>query len=98
MTNKKMTKDEAIAQLFKSSINFFEKSDELYVEHLKIKEQRIKNNIAFKREQEPLKIFKNAHKKWEIEMEEAEKELFDFYEQVANFKLEQLEFYESLKA
>lgn len=96
MTNKKMTKDEAIAKLFEVSLDYFKQSDELYEKHLDLKEKRIKSTIDFKLSQEPLKIFKKAHKKWEEELAELNQELNDFYVQVYEFYKEQYEFYKKL--
>lgn len=97
--NKKKTlsNDEALVELFKVSLKHIKDSDELDMKYLQLKKSRIKSMISFKYDEEPLKIFKKAHKKWREELDALEQELYDFYLEAGALCEEQMEFYQKLK-
>ena len=94
---KKLNTEEALAEVFKISLDYIDKSDKMYMDFLDKKSKFIMDRIALKHEEEPLKFFKKAHKKWELELDELEDELGNVYlEMWKEFEV-QLDFYEKLK-
>ncbi len=98
MPKKQLTSDEALVELFKASLDYSIASDKIYVDFLKQQIDFKQKLIEFKANEEPLKIFKKAHKKWEDEIDALEKELCDAYEKLGKEFFEQQEFYHKLKS
>lgn len=95
---KKLSTDEALAEVFKVSLDYIDKTDKLYMEFLDKKSKFIMDRIALKHEEEPLKLFKKAHKKWELELDELENELGDVYLEMGKEFEARVDFYEKLKS
>jgi len=94
--NKQTTADEALVDIFKTSLDYIQKSDEL---ELKIIDNEIKflqQQIAFKEEREPLKIFKKAHNKWEKELDALEEKLANTYKKLNDEVVSQMEFHRKM--
>ncbi len=98
MPKKQLTSDEALVKLFKASLDYSIASDKIYVDFLQHQIDYKKKLIEFKANEEPLKLFKKAHKKWEVELDELEKDLCDAYEKLGKEFSEQQEFYHKLKS
>ena len=77
---KSMTKDEAIAELFKTQFNYCYKSTNNFIEFYENKKKRLIHQIENHTEVEPCKIFKKAHKKWQDELDELNKDLEDTFD------------------
>ena len=77
-----LSTDEALAKVFKVSLNYFEESSNLYMKHLGVKADFLENQIKSKYQDEPLKFFKKAHKKWQMELEKLENDLMDVYRKI----------------
>ena len=71
--------------------------DKSFGEFIDKKSKFIMDRIALKHEEEPLKFFKKAHKKWELELDELEDELGNVYLEMGKEFEVQLDFYEKLK-
>lgn len=95
---KKLSTDEALVEVFKVSLDYVDKSDKLYMDFLNNKVKFIMQNIDNKKEEEPLKFLKKAHKKWEMELEALENELADVYSKIGKEVELKQEFYEKLKS
>ena len=98
MTKKTMTNEEVIAKLFETTLDYSIASDKLYVDFLNTQIEFKQKLLEFKANEEPLKIFKKAHKKWEQEIDMLEKEVCDAYEKLGKEFFEQQEFYHKLKS
>lgn len=97
MARKKLTSDEALVEVFKASLDYIKKTDELDLKLLNHKIEFIQQQIAFKADEEPLKIFKKAHKKWEDELEALELDLMNAYKALGDEVDFQHQFYQKLK-
>ena len=73
-SSKKLSSDEAFVEIFKASLDYINKTDELDLKILNHKIEFLQQQIAFKEDEEPMKIFKKAHKKWEEELDDLDKE------------------------
>lgn len=91
------TEEQALVNIFKVSLDYINKSDKLYLEHLSVREKNIKGMLNLKYEEEPPKFFKKTHKKWEDEIEDLENQLYDVYKKFEETIQEQHDFYEKLK-
>jgi len=98
MTKKKLSTDEALAEVFRVSFDYAFKSDKLYLEHLDHRIKFLQSMIERHMESEPCKLFKNAHKKWEEELEDWEQQLADAYKNLNDEVIEQRKFIENLKS
>lgn len=94
---KELSSDEALIEVFKASLNYFDKTDKLNIEFLNKRIEFIQSRIAFKEEEEPMKLFKKAHKKWEDELEELETELAEAYKTLNDEIVFQYDFYKKMK-
>ena len=90
-------KDQALVKAFELGLKSVEESDKLYMKSLELQEKRIKDMLYSKYEDEPLKLFKKSHKKWEDEIADLEKQLHEVYLKVEDFFKEQQDFYKKLK-
>ncbi len=90
-------KDQALVKAFELGLKNVEESDKLYMKSLELQEKRIRDMLYSKYEDEPLKLFKKSHKKWEDEIADLEKQLHDVYLKVEDFFKEQQDFYKKLK-
>ena len=90
------SEEQAIISLFKFSLEYIDASDKLYIQHLSTKEKMLREMLYFKYEEEHLTIFRKAHKKWETEIDDLEKQLYDIYLKFEVFFQEQQEFYKKL--
>lgn len=97
MSGKKLTTDEALYKVFEASLEYSVATDKLHTDFLKKQIEFHEQLVKFKAEEEPLKIFKKAHKKWEQELDELERQLCDSYEKLGKEFTEQQEFYRKLK-
>lgn len=97
MSEKKLSSDEAVVELFKASLDYINKTDKLDLKIIQHKIEFLQQQIAFKENEEPMKIFKKAHKKWETELESLESELMDAYESWNDEVNFQHDFYQKLK-
>jgi len=84
MIRKKTNSNDASVELFKASLDYIKKTDELDLELLNHKIEFIQQKIAFKTNEEPIKFFKKAHKKWEDELEALELDLMNAYKVLAD--------------
>lgn len=91
------TEEQALAKIFKTSLDYINKSDKLYFKQLSIKENFIKKMLDLKYEEEPPKFLKKAHKKWEDEIDDLNNQLYDIYKKVEETVQEQHDFYEKFK-
>jgi len=98
MSKKELSTDEALVELFKSSLDYSIKADKLDVEfvmnQISFREELVKQKL----EEEPLGFFKKAHKKWKEELNELEGQLMDSYKKLENLIEEQHEFYKNLRS
>lgn len=90
-------KDQALVKAFELGLKSIEESDKLYMKSLEFQEKRIKDMLYSKYEQEPLKLFKKSHKKWEEEIEALENELHGVYLKFEELFKENQDFYKKLK-
>ena len=96
-SSKKLSSDEAIIEIFKASLDYINKTDELDLKFLNHKIEFLQQQIAFKENEEPMKIFKKAHKKWEEELDDLETQLMNAYKDYGDEVMFQHEFYQKLK-
>ena len=90
------SEEQAIIDFFKLSLEYIDASDKLYIQHLSTKEKMLREMLYFKYEEEPFSFFKKAHQKWEMEIDDLEKQLHDIYLKFEVFFQEQQEFYKKL--
>ena len=90
-------KDQALVKAFELGLKSIEESDRLYMKSLDMQEKRIRNMLYSKYDQEPLKLFKKSHKKWEDEINNLENQLHEVYLKVEELMKENQEFYKKLK-
>lgn len=95
---KELTADEALVKAFEVSLNYMEESDKLYMKSLNIRANFISDQIKSKYADEPPKLFKKAHKKWEEELEKLEDQLMDIYKKAGEELEFKMDFYEKLKS
>ena len=94
--NTKDTVDKAFVDVFKTTLDYIKKSDEL---DLKIIDNEIKflqQQIALMADREPLKIFKKAHIKWKKELDDLEEELANTYKKLNDEVVSQMEFHRKM--
>lgn len=89
--------DQALVKAFELGLKSIEESDRLYMESLNIQEKTIREILYSKYDEEPLKLFKKAHKKWEEEIVDLENQLHNIYIKVEELMKENQEFYKKLK-
>lgn len=76
MTTNEPTNDKKlIAELYVNCVNLYQRDAKHIIKMYCIKWERISNDIKFHEQEEPLKIFKNAHTKWKDKKDELFKEL-----------------------
>ena len=97
MPEKRLSMDEAFVECFKASLDYCIESDRIYTEFLNNQIKFHEKLVKMKAQEEPMKIFKKAHKKWENELDELEKQLCDSYEKLGKEFSDQQEFYHKLK-
>ena len=90
-------KDQALVKAFEIGLEAYDREDKLYMEHLGLQEKRIKTMLGWKYDEEPLKLFKKAHKKWEDEIESLENELYGVYKKMGEAFEERQAFFEQLR-
>ena len=88
--------EQAIVDFFKTSLEYIDASDKLYIQHLSTKEKMLQEMLYFKYEEEPFTFFKKAHKKWQTEIDELENQLYDIYLKLEEIFQERQEFYKKL--
>ena len=93
-----LSTDEALVEVFKSSLNYFEESSKLYMKHLSIKANFLEDQIKSKHRDEPSKFFKKTHKKWQMELEKLENDLMDVYRKIEEELSYKDDFYKKLKS
>lgn len=79
LTLKEKKYAEEFAKLYKIGIDMAESDIKCISTMIKFNEERVKNHY----ESEPLKIFKNKHKKWEEDLMEIKEHLYHLYESYA---------------
>ena len=72
-------------KLIELQMKQIEQADSIYMKSLQLKEQRLRSMLAFKLEEEPLRIFKKKHKKWEDEVSAIEEEISEHYQKITEF-------------
>lgn len=90
-------KDQALVKAFELGLKGIEESDRLYLKSLDMQEKRIKMELYSKYDNEPLKLFKKKHKKWEDEIEDLESQLQSIYKKAEDLFVENQEFYKKLR-
>ena len=89
--------DQALVKAFEIGLEAYDREDKLYMKHLGLQEERIKTMLGWKYDEEPLKLFKKAHKKWEDEVEKLENELYDVYKKMEEAFEDRQAFFEQLR-
>ncbi len=95
--DKKLSAEEALVEVFKVSLDYIDKSDKLHMQFLDTRAKFLTQQIAYKEDEEPMKFFKKAHKKWEDELEKLEIELANVYKEMNDEFNYTQEFYKKLK-
>ena len=90
-------KDQALVKAFELGLKVIEESDRLYLKSLDMQDKRIKMELYSKYDNEPLKLFKKKHKKWEDEIEDLESQLQSIYKKAEDLFVENQEFYKKLR-
>ena len=93
----KSVQDDMLLELFKTTLTYTMDADKHYLEMLRVQIEYLQEMIKLKYHDEPWKILKYAHKKWEDEIDELEMDLCHAYENLGKEFFEQQEFYEKLK-
>jgi len=86
------SKEDAFVELFKSSLDYISKTNDLDIKIIENDIKILQQEIEFKKMEEPLKLFKNAHKKWEEELETLHLELSNTYKKLNEEVRYQIEF------
>lgn len=95
---KELTSDNALVKAFEVSLNYMEESDKLYMKSLSIRADLLSKQIKSKYADEPPKLFKKMHKKWQDELDKLEDELMVIYKKVGEEIKYKMDFYEKLKS
>ena len=98
MTKKELSNNDALFELFKSSLEFNVKSDKLDIEAIQHEISYHEQLVKWKLEEEPISFFKKAHKKWKEELDELETQLLDSYKKLERTIEEQHNFYNKLRS
>ena len=93
----KSIEDDMWLELFKTTLTYTMDADKHYLEMLRVQIEYLQEMVKLKYHDEPWKILKTAHKKWEEEVDELEMQLCHAYENIGQEFFEQQEFYHKLK-
>ena len=96
--NNKNKSDEAFVNAFRIALDSIEYADNLYLKHLDLQAKCLQDRIELHENNEPLKLFKKSHKKWEDDLNELTTQLHDVYKKVENVIDDKIELYENLKS
>ncbi len=77
-----MVSREAFDKVIDLALVSFPDMDRLFLEHLNLEEQMLRDLIEIKENEEPFFHFTRAHKKWEAELSGLNSELLDLYKRV----------------
>lgn len=89
---------QVLVKSFELGLKNKELADKMYLEALHKKEELIRMELCFKYDEEPLKIFKKRHKKWQDEIDALDSQLMDIYKKGEELFLENHEFYKELSS
>ncbi len=98
MTKKELSNNDALFELFKSSLDFTIKSDKLDIEAIQHEISYHEQLVKWKLEEEPISFFKKAHNKWKAELDELENQLANSYKKLESTLKEQHDFYNQLRS
>jgi len=79
---KTLSTEEAFCEIYKSTYNYLDKTTKITIEFYENQYKRYEKEIIYHLEEEPPKLFKKSHKKWEeklTSLKEKHDELFGCY-------------------